>query len=191
MLPRQQFQLLYRELGFEQAKEVSATFIRWPVWDTERESQMAPDYLLHQWAMAEDRGESKIQKEVETAFNKRWENYAKAIALETIRGTAQLSRDYTALASKLLREAKDGHIDQDILKLVRETTSLLLHANNGTGFIFRELVGQKKEVQQTMQVGRLTINAGPPPKNKITTKRIKEAIPATIDAEFRELPVGN
>ena len=190
-----QFQLLYREIGYAQAKEIGCDerFILWPMPDP------PPEHLLYAWAMEADQDGCEIPQNVETAFKKRWENYAKALAIRTVRGTARLSQDFTRLASALYKEASDGKIDEDKLRLVKDTTSVLMHANNGTGFIFRELVGgaQKKDQNATMQVNRLTINAGPPPDNvkrRIlpTRKQIKKAIPANVmEGSFRELPSGS
>lgn len=195
-LPIQWFQLLYREVGWHAALDIGVRerFILWPRDDD------PPEHLLYRAALEVDKDEVKFPENVERAFYKRWDAYARAIALRTIRGTAELSRTYTALASDFMRKAKDGEIDGEQLKLLKETTSLLMHANNGTGFIYRELVGgTKKDAGQTMQVGRLVINAGPqlsPKGNKLRppkAKEIKRAMQAPIiDAvAVKELPVGD
>jgi len=194
-LPRQQFQLLYREIGYQQAIEIGVEerFILWPLEAT------PPKHVLYAWAMEADQEGCEIPPNVETAFKKRWENYAKAIAIRTVRGTAKLSQDFTRLASALYKEASEGNIDEEKLRLVKDTTSILMHANNGTGFIYRELVGgaTKKDTGQQMTVNRLTINAGPPPEPRkrpsaIMRRKVAAAIPATVElTEFKEIPVGS
>ena len=189
-LPRMQFQLLYREIGYAQAKEIGCDerFILWPMPDP------PPEHLLYAWAMEADQDGCEIPQNVETAFKKRWENYAKALAIRTVRGTARLSQDFTKLASSLYREASDGKIDEDKLRLVKDTTSVLMHANNGTGFIFRELVGSaSKKDAPPQQINNFLLNAGAPPerKQRISRKQIQKQIPQNviIDAEVREVSV--
>lgn len=191
-LPRMQFQLLYREIGYTQAKEIGfdEQFIIWPY-----ESYGPPkEHQLYAWAMEADQDGCDIPQNVETAFKKRWENYAKALAIRTVRGTAKLSQDFTKLASTLYREASAGNIDEDKLRLVKDTTSVLMHANNGTGFIFRELVGgAAKKDAAPQQINNFLLNAGAPPTNRkqrITKARMQKQIPANvqiIDAEVKEL----
>lgn len=192
-LPRQTFQLLYKEVGFDLAVDIGVTdsFVLWP-------AAPPPIHLLKDWALESDLGRDEIPPEVEKAFGKRWENYAKSIAIKTVRGTARLSQDFTRLASTLYREASDGNIDEDKLRLVKDTTSVLMHANNGTGFIYRELVGGAKKEAAPQQINNFLLNAGEKPKKLRTNgrpdrrslpspKRIEQAIPA----EYREVPVGN
>lgn len=185
-LPRLQFQLLYREVGFAEARAIAIDdgFVLWPY-------APPPDELLRRWCWEVDKDEHECPENVERAFRRRWENYAKALAIKTVRGTSKLSRDFTALASEFFVKARAGEVDKETLGLLKDTTSLLMHANNGTGFIYREIVGTGKKAEGPQQINNFLLNAGAPPQRKrkpIPAKRLAAGIPAAVEvAEYREV----
>lgn len=163
---QQQFQLLFQRYGYKQARNLADEMIIWP------DDRRPPDHIYLSWAIAIDEGNVEIPEKIERAFTKRLDGMVKSAAEMTVIENARTAR---ALAV----QAREGTLDPS-------RASMYMHANNGTGFIYREIIGQngKRQADFVPQTN-FFINAGKPPKKKLGAGR-----PGLIEASFKELPVG-
>ena len=182
---KHQFQVIYMEsANLDDAIEIGKDMILW------NDYRRPERHIYHRWAEEVDDGRAEIPDRLERQTKKRLTMLTKSVTLRTIREQAALSKEYAASAREFLAKVKAGEFDEDQYKAIKDLSSILMHANNGVGFLQREVLnnGGVKigQPQGTTQIGNLTINAGPPPP-----KRLKTQPPAVIiEAEVKELTAG-
>ena len=178
---REQFQTLYQEVGFEMARELAEQLVLWP------SKARPPEDLYFRWALEVDEGKHEIRDSVAKAFRLRFDNFIKNVGIRTVAASAKASQTFARLLAHALQKAEKGEIDEPLLKMLSENSSNFMHANNGVGFITREVVKAGQNGPTMQFAGGLTINAGPPPKQRQLPKArpivraLKEPV---MDADF-------
>lgn len=164
------FAALYDEVGLQPALKMCDDVI---LWITER-----PDNdRLTMWARMYDDGEIVVPPEVRENVSRKVANWGKQ------QHFAKVVISPANLADKIVTKMQD-FVDAD-----REfpgnwpTTLSYLYA--GSNYGMREGGYGSKKGDQTMNVGTLNINAGPPPPKKLKVKKPKQL--AAIEGEFREV----
>lgn len=156
-----QFQILFQRYGFKQALALAEDAILWP---DDRRPRLN-NYRT--WAVEADEDRANIPEPFEKAFQKRMDNMIRAHAEAAVIENAKTARE-------LAQQAREGKLDAS-------KAALYMHANNGTGFIYREIIGGSKFKPQEQQQTNFFINAGPAPK------KLKPGKPALIEAQFKDV----
>ena len=185
LLPKEQFQTLYEDYPFPDAVDMAEEVILWP------DLRRPPQDLLLRWAVDVDEGRAQVRPQVAAAFRKRMEQYDRNLARRTIKGTARASQAFSRLLKKVLEMAEAGQIDERLFDLLAKSSSNYMHSNNGTGFIYRELVGGGKtaNAQPNMFVrGNVRIVTNHEPR-KLSSgeRRTARQIAAPLEAQFVEV----
>lgn len=158
---QQQFQILFQRYGFKQAVALAEEAILWP------DDRRPPKDIYKRWAIESDEDKADIPEAFEKAFQKRLDNMIRSHAEAAVIENARTARE-------LAIQAREGKLDGS-------KAALYMHANNGTGFIYREIIGGSKFAKQEPQQTNFFINAGPAPK------KLKPGKPALIEAQFKDV----
>lgn len=158
---QQQFQILFQRYGFKQALNLAEDAILWP------DDRRPPKHIYQTWAIEADEDKAEIPEPFQKAFEKRLDNMIRSHAEAAIIENAKTAR-------ALALQAREGKLDGS-------KAAIYMHANNGTGFIFREVFGGSKFKPQEQQQNNFFINAGPQPK------KLKSGKPALIEAQFKDV----
>ena len=149
-----QFQVLFLRYGFKMAIRLAEDTILWP--STRRPSE---DHYLA-WAMEVDTDQAQIPPNVQAAFEKRLDGMVKSAAEGVVLANAEA-------AVKLAKKAADGSLDESQAKL-------LVAANNGAGFVYREIIGAGQKKAEPQQ-NNFFLNAGPPPPKRERLRAARNA----------------
>ena len=160
---RKQFQILYEREGTFTRACAAQELILWPdLFDKDGAPIRPPLHVLQAWAREVDDGDVVIPPKLKEAFLRRYDAYMESSVREAVIENAKTAKD-------LAIQAREG-------RLSAEKASQYMHANNGAGFLLRNLREGRPQELQKRQLRNIKL---------LSPKKRQKALPeGVIDGEF-------
>lgn len=176
-LPKKQVQALYSVVGtYDRMLKLRPEMVPWPPETPGKPCVPPPDHVLYSWTREIDAGETdpdpKLVKIMDERIMRRFKGQMRD-------GMETASQALQHLGQKVINNELDPRHQSQILSLGQAV-------NYGMGAYAQLHKALTDTSQPTIQIGRLTLNAGAPPPKRVKTKVAKQ-LAAPIDAEFREV----